>query len=243
MTKTSVIIPYFNHWDLVHSRLAEFYKFIWNKYDIEIILINDASTELDCVTGVKFWQGVFNKEKKILRYHENKENGGFGYSMNTGMRLAKGDIFILYSNDVIMLGDWLGCTIEKLGDSHQKVLLGGEVVNSPAGWNEVSVGQHNVYFPYANGWLLAFRRELFDSGIKFDVTAFKRFDYEDVDLSTQAREVGYNLIALNSPFLKHMGGATIYSLGIDRQAITRKNRELFIAKWQDKFLKLGIRYD
>lgn len=237
----SIVMPYFNRWDLCHSRLAEFYKFFLNKYDIEIVMINDASTEKDCASGVKFWQGVFNRgEKKILRYHENDENLGFGGSMNMGMRLAHGDIMCLYSNDVVMTGDWLGSALNLLGESNQKVLLGGEVLNGTTGWNEFTVGHKQVYFPYANGWLLMFWDK---DRLKFDTKTFGKFDVEDIDFSTQAREMGYNLVALNSPYLRHIGGATIWQLHPDRQEYTTKNIQKFIAKWQDKFLKLGIPYE
>ena len=188
----SFIIPYFNHWDLCHQRLAEFYKFIYHKYDIEIILINDTSTDSDCETGVKFWQGVYNSEKKILRYHRNEVNGGFGYSMNVGTKLAKGDWICLYSNDVIMSGDFLVKLFELNGDNHGNILFGGEVINYPAGWNEFQAsGNRSIYLPYANGWFLMFGK---DDRLKFDVETFGKFDFEDMDLSTQARGMGYNLV-------------------------------------------------
>lgn len=239
----SFIIPYYNHWELCHQRLAEFYKFILNKYDIEIVLVNDASTETDCVTGVKFWQGVFNGDgNKVLRYHANKENSGFGASMNVGMQLARGRYICLYSNDVVMKGDFVGQLLAKLGENPHS-LISGEVISYPAGWNEFQVSNgKNVYFPYANGWMLAFERSLYEKGIYFDIEAYGKYDYEDVDLSTQARELGYNLIALNTPLLQHIGGATIYSLGVNRQEQTQINRQNFIEKWKSKFLQLGIEY-
>ena len=51
------------------------------------------------------------------------------------------------------------------------------------------------------------------------------FDYEDLDISTTALYKGYELVALNLPYLKHMSGATIATLKVDRMAITTKNKE------------------
>src|SRR3990172_6779807 len=94
--KFSFVVPYFNKWGLTHRCLAEFYKFLLNE-DIEVILVDDASTDYDCTTGADWW----TKEVKSfpIKLHRNLENGGFGKSMNNGAEVATGDILVFYSND------------------------------------------------------------------------------------------------------------------------------------------------
>ena len=53
-------------------------------------------------------------------------------------------------------------------------------------------------------------------------------------MSTRFSEMGYNLSALNSRYLHHIGGATIGSLGVDRTKYTKEHRELYINKWKGR---------
>src|SRR3989304_616007 len=100
----SLIIPFFNRWDLTHRCLSDIYKFLPGE-NIEVVLINDASTEADCETGTAWWQKDV-KPFPIL-YHKNKENVGFGHSMNNGAKIANGDVLIFYSNDIVMSGNFI----------------------------------------------------------------------------------------------------------------------------------------
>ena len=83
----SLIIPFFNRWDLTHRCLSDIYKFLAGE-NIEVVLINDASTEADCETGTAWWQKDV-KPFPIL-YHKNKENVGFGKGCNIGAKEASG---------------------------------------------------------------------------------------------------------------------------------------------------------
>jgi GT2 family glycosyltransferase len=100
---TSIILPYYNHWDLTFARLNDIYKH--SPLDrIEVILVNDCSTLPECRFGAGHWQSL-----KIYptKYIENKENLGFGGSINKGVKGAEGDILIFLSNDVIIVGKYL----------------------------------------------------------------------------------------------------------------------------------------
>src|SRR4030042_5050974 len=94
----SIVMPYFNRWDLTHARLMELYRFA-PEY-CEIVLVDDASTEAEPGNGVKWWmESGFIKHK--IRYYRNKENVGFGTSLNNGAKLAYGKYLIFLSNDVV----------------------------------------------------------------------------------------------------------------------------------------------
>ena len=111
------------------------------------------------------------------------------------------------------------------------------MVDWPAGWNEFSVNGSKIVIPYLGGWLLACTKDAWVDLGGFD-PLYGRFDYEDLDISTTALYKGYELVALNLPYLKHMSGATIATLKVDRMAITTKNKEKYIAKWQDRLLQI-----
>jgi GT2 family glycosyltransferase len=224
----SIIIPFFNNWQLTHQRLMDCHKFLPD--DAEIILVNDASTETDCDGGVAFWQKAENRQK--IRYVKNKKNLGFGGSMNRGAKFAKGEILVFLSNDVIITGNFVE-QIKNEIDADEDILIGGRIIYFDSGWNVVS----NVIFPYCEGWLLACTQKVWDNLGGFD-PRYAPFDYEDVDLSATAIEQGYRLVGLNSPYLKHLGGQTA-NYNEKRLAITYRNRELFHEKWIDKVELIG----
>lgn len=227
----SIIMPFFNRWDLTHARMFELYKFAPD--NCEIILVDDASTEDMIDSGVAWWQKkIFPdmSDGRKIRYHKNVQNLGFGGSMNAGAKLAKGDILVFLSNDVVMSGDIISEIKVKVDNT---VFLGGEIIAFDSGWNTLDVEGNKIIIPYCNGWLLACTVEVWNAIGGFDLR-YGKYDYEDIDISLTALSLGYNLVALNSSFAKHIGGATIYALNPDRMKQTLVNKELFKIKWQDK---------
>ena len=230
--KASVVLPYFNHWDLTHARMMELFKYA--PINTEIVMVNDASTHEDCRSGAGWWQQRAGRHEIV--YVENKENLGFGGSHNEGAKASTGDILAFLSNDVIVRVDFVTPIIESLKDN-SNALIGGRIVYWPGGWNEFEFEGRKMVVPYCEGWLLACTREIWNNMRGFDVETFGKFDYEDIDLSMNALSHGYELLALSFPphALHHISGVTIAGLGIDRMKITEKNREKFIKKWQPKF--------
>lgn len=224
---TSIVIPFFGKWPLVMARLHELHLHAPN--GCEIILINDCTPNNDFEGNVAWWQ---HNHRLNVRYLKNKENLGFGGSMNRGASKADGEVLVLLSDDVIVAGDFITPIINKLSVS-PKTLIGGQIIDWPAGWNEFGVNGSKVVIPYLGGWMLACTKTAWGELGGFD-PIFGKFDYEDVDLSTRALELGYELYSLNSGFLRHLSGVTVSSLGVDRQSITEKNRTVYIAKWKDR---------
>jgi GT2 family glycosyltransferase len=228
----SFIVPYLNKWGLTHRCLAEFYKFLAGER-FEVVLVDDGSTDVECLTGLKWWLDLQRPFPITAVKHEN--NLGFGKSMNDGADAAIGEILIFYSNDVRMEKNILP-DLRDLINMDRNVLIGNEVIYYPAGWNEFELDGKKFIIPYANGWFLACTREVWTNLGGFDYELFGRFDYEDVDLSTRAYELGYNVVALNSRSLVHAHqGSTVSSLNVDRLKVTQKNREKYFNKWKDKF--------
>lgn len=241
MAKFSIIVPFYNRYDLTHRCLSDIYKFLYGE-DIEVILINDASIETDCASGVAWWQKQVDKTFPIL-YHTNSENGGFGKSMNNGAKIANGDVLIFYSNDIVCSGNFIP-ELRQLLSRDDKVLIGNEVIWFPGGWNEFDIEGKHIVIPYANGWFLACTREVWINLGGFDWKTFGRMDYEDVDVSTRAIELGYNIVALNSKKIVHAHqGSTVDTLKIDRMAHTKQNRIKFIAKWADRLTDIALRLE
>lgn len=216
----SVIIPFYNHIDLVHSRMNEFMKFI-PPNDIEIILIDDDSTEnVDGI--VAFWQKQVGFHK--IRYFKNEKNMGFGYSMNKGADKAKGDILVFLNSDVIIYSDFVS-EVSYLTAGDDKVLIGGQLMDFDTGWNRFKSG----VVPYLNCWIMACTRTAWEELGGFD-PRYGIGDFEDVDLCVTAVQKGFQLIPLTKSTLVHMGGQS-FGYSPEREKRTRANRQKFMEKW------------
>jgi len=195
----------------------------------EIVLVNDASPDDSFEGNLAWWQ---NLKKHEVKYVKNPENLGFGGSMNRGAKKATSEFLIFLSNDVQVSGDFVSPVIQSLTENPER-LVGGRIIDWPAGWNEFNTPQGKVVVPWLEGWLLAATRTGWEELGGFD-PIFGKFDVEDLDLSTRAAEIGYELVPLNLAFLRHMSGVTINSLNIDRMKITEENKAKYIEKWGNR---------
>ena len=228
----SIIIPFLNMWNLTHARIMEIHKFL--PENVEVILINDASTDTDCERGVAFWQKADTRQE--IRYAKNKENLGFGGSMNKGAKMAKGDILVFLSNDVVITNNFMPEITNRIAEN-EDILIGGRIIYWDAGWNQLESKGKKFVTPYAEGWLLACTRKVWDNLGGFDLL-YGKYAFEDIDLSTTAILLGYKLVGLNSIHLNHLGAQTAKYTD-ERMQITIDNKEKYIKKWQDRFDELS----
>jgi GT2 family glycosyltransferase len=203
----SIVIPHFDKTELTNQLVLSLRKYCGRKVDI--LVIDDGSKE-----------EYRNKDCTIGRVNENM---GFLYASRTGLSVARGDIKILINNDVEITGDFVPL-VEKQIKSSPLSLVGNELIDWDSGWNTFN----GKVFPYLAGYFLAASKEIWDD-ISFD-SRFAPNDFEDVDLSTQAYSLGYPVIALNSPFIKHMGAGTL-GYSPEREKLTRRNQKKFEKKW------------
>jgi len=223
-------MPFYNHWNLCHARLFELYRYA--PENVEIIVIDDASPEEEGQNGISWWQHDTDHHK--IRFYRNKENLGFGGAMNNGAKIAlkyDAEILCFLSNDVVVSGDFITPIVD-IVNNNPKVLIGNEVISYNAGWNTFG----NIVVPWVNGWFVACTAEAWKEIGGFD-PIYGKYTYEDIDISTTAKMLGYELVALNSPFLKHLGAQTA-TYTDERMKITQHNREVYIQKWEGKLDKI-----
>ena len=90
--KLTVIIPVYNQEKLVIKALDS----IPTRDDIEIIVIDDKSTDKTYANVLRYL--FHNKDKNILLL-QNEENKGVGYTVNKGYDNAKGEYIVLLGSD------------------------------------------------------------------------------------------------------------------------------------------------
>jgi GT2 family glycosyltransferase len=143
------------------------------------------------------------------------------------LKEADADIICLVSNDVRILKDYV--IVEKtIRAKEHRILSGGKYYNVSTGWNDFD----GRIFPYVEGWLLTTTKEGWKELGYFD-ERFAPNDFEDVDLSTTAISLGYNLGQITpdgGEILRHEGAQTI-SYGSPREELTKRNKEKFRQKW------------
>ena len=197
--------------------------------DFEVILVNDASPDIDCRSGAAWWQKQTSKFK--IKYVENKENLGFGGSHNQGAKAASGNILIFLSNDVVISGDFLQ-QIESIMDTYkEEVIIGGRVLYFDTGWNTITIKGKPSIVPYPEGWLIACTKKMWRRYGGWDVESYGKFDYEDVDLGAWAIYNEVPVIELNLPHLLHLADQSIRKVYPNREEYTLKNGKIFRDKW------------
>lgn len=219
MTSVSIVIPAFNHYDLLHQVLFDIYK---NCNSVnEVVVVNDASTETDVITGLDWWKHGGMLPVREIRSQTNK---GFLLSANVGLMKATGDIKILLSTDVRVKGDLVQAVSLALKENPKR-LVGGIIYSQDTGWNKFG----KKIFPYVEGWLLATIADGWEALGYLDAIYVPN-DFEDVDLSTKALSMGYELVTVPEGTAIHMGGGSI-GYSPEREALTKINQRKFKDKW------------
>lgn len=223
MYKISIVIPIYRRWDLASELLRGLHRHEKHNID-EVVIVDDNSKDQDVNAGIE----VLSKILPITVL-QNEENIGFTLSSNRGLEYAsrnfaqRGVVFLI-SSDVSIFGEFIEQSIEIL-DSPRRTLLGHKLLSHDTGWNTFD----GRTFGYLEGYFLACTPDGWRDLGYFDPN-YAPYDFEDVDISQNARSRGYKLIPLNSPVIKHLGGGSI-GYNPDRQKITERNREYFRYKW------------
>jgi GT2 family glycosyltransferase len=215
MNKTSIVIPVYNHWDLVENLIADLEKFEIDNID-EVVICDNGSEE----------QRVL-KSGLPIKYLRSEKNLGFTLASNFGLKkVRQGDdrMVFLISTDVRIYSKFIDRASDILFGA-QPALLGNRHITFDSGWNTFD----GITFDYLEGWFLGATSEGWRYLGYFD-EAYSPFDYEDIDLSTTAKQKGYKLVSLNNPNIIHLGAQTI-GFNPEREAITIRNKEYFRKKW------------
>lgn len=91
MPKVSVIIPCFNSDKFLERALRSCFDQMFEKNDIEIIVINDGSSDNTHFISQQFYDSI--------TYINNIENLGLPYSLNVGIRMSKSQFVIRLDSD------------------------------------------------------------------------------------------------------------------------------------------------
>ncbi|BDQ12538.1 MAG: glycosyltransferase family 2 protein [Chitinophagaceae bacterium] len=119
----SVIIPCFNHGKYINEAI-ESIKLDESNYSIEIIIVDDGSTDLNTIQKLEVLQ---NKGFTVIK----QENGGPAKARNTGITIAKGKYILPIDADNKIKIDYINKSIPFLEANDYDI-----VYAKPIFWNE-----------------------------------------------------------------------------------------------------------
>ncbi|MDE2589642.1 MAG: glycosyltransferase family 2 protein [Patescibacteria group bacterium] len=205
----SIVIPNYNGGHLLETNIPKVLDAVagYKKGSIEIIIPDDASTDY----SLHVIHELIHKNKhkhSTIRYVENKKNKGFSGNVNSGVKLATGDILILLNTDVIPHKGFLepllehfidekvfgvGCVDESI-EGNAVVLRGRGVGAWKRGFlvhRAGSVEKTNTL--WVSGGSSAFRKSIWDriGGLN---ELYNPYYWEDIDLSFRAQKAGYSVL-------------------------------------------------
>lgn len=226
--KISIIIPGYNKVDYTIMCLKALKKHTPEELDYEVIVVDDCSIEkLEDVLP----ETVPEEIKHNLRILRNKENLGFGQSVNKGVREAKGNIIVLLNNDAFVTKGWLEAFLSTL-DRDDAGIIGGKYLYPDGtiqhaggvfyyGEEEKTFIPYHIYrgfrgnfpgvnkrrhFKFVSFACVMMRRQLFESLGGLD-EAFEN-SCEDVDFCLRAIENGYSVLYEPKSVVYHLECST-----------------------------------
>jgi GT2 family glycosyltransferase len=184
---------------------------------LEIIFVDNGSTD----GSVEFVQGMFTNDAR-LKIIQNTANLGWSPANNQGMRIAKGEIIVCVSNDMIVEANWIKEIVKVMeADKH----IGMVQCNSLSMWDRSTPDSGMNYLDrfgysysyasskinyevfFAEGMAFAIKREVINKVGVFDDYFF--MEYDDMDLSWRARLGGYKIFFVPTAKVYHARGGTV----------------------------------
>jgi GT2 family glycosyltransferase len=232
--RVSIVIPSYNTRDLVLKnipKVIEAWKNQSNKI-IEIIVVDDASPD----DSAKVIKENFS-EVRLIRH---KKNRGFSSAVNTGVRMAKGNLVALLNTDVIPSHDFLVATFPLFDNKKVFAVSLHEEGYSWAksdfsngylmhGQGEFVNSTHASF--WASGGSAVFRREYWVKLGGMDEKIFSPLYWEDIDLSYRAVKRGLQVLWEPKATVVHKHESTVSQLSKTYvQRIRERNELLFIWK-------------
>jgi glycosyltransferase involved in cell wall biosynthesis len=204
--KYSFIIPVFNRPQEVKDLLESFTKLDF-KNDFEIVLVEDGSTE----TSEKVVK-EFSEILSISYYF--KQNSGPGDSRNFGMKMAKGNYFIILDSDCVLPSHYLSAVDSFLNTTYDDCFGGADAAHDSFTPLQKAINYTMTSFFTTGGIrgnknsITKFEPRSFNMGISkevFEKTGgfAKIHPGEDPDLSQRILKLGYKTTFLENAFVYH----------------------------------------
>ena len=216
--RVSVIIVNWNGREFLKDCLASVFAQTFDRF--EVIVVDNGSTD-----GSAEWVEANYPRVRLLRLSSNL---GFCGGNNAGVRIARGEFFLLLNNDTVVDRDWLApfyatidsdpriaaCDSQVLYESERQTIWSAGATYTIAGTanfraqgapgSELPNGPQEVFSAVACSAI--YRRSVWDEIGGLDEAFFA--GYEDVDWGFRARLRGYRIVNVPASRVYHKVSAT-----------------------------------
>lgn len=202
----SIIIPVYNRPDEIKELLESLLISDFNK-PYEIVIVEDGSS-IPCKNEMEEFKNKLN-----ISYYF-KENSGPGDSRNFGMKMAKGDYFIIFDSDCIIPTHYLSAVEKELTNNYVDCFGGSDAALDTFSSIQKAINFAMTSFLTTGGIrggsekISKFQPRSFNMGIsKKAFETSKGFGNihpgEDPDLSIRLWKLGYNTRLFSKAFVYH----------------------------------------
>lgn len=211
MEKISVILPCYimndQHIELTKNAVASL-------GDVELIVIDDASP-----MGGGYLRSIADI------YVRNKENLGYGRSVNRGLRLAQSNLICISNNDIRISPNWQDVAREVLQDKdvyscHFRMINYDEAFT----YGDKVIKEGKERWCHASFFVINKKRWLLYYDEEYKNT------YDDYDYFQTVRKAGFKQAYTNKAIFQHVHSATIPHI-VGQAEVTKKNYKYFKEKW------------
>ena len=247
----SIIVPVYNHFEHTYNCLKSLSE-LKDEASFEIIVVDDCSND-ETQKSIKKISGI--------KYHRQKQNGGFIESCNTGTSLAKGEYLMFLNNDTLVHQGWLDALLRVFNHysdaglvgsklvypNHQLQEAGGIIFSDASGWNygRLEDPKHPAFnhvreVDYCSGASILIQKKLFVEQGSFD-QRYKPAYYEDTDLAFTIRNIGKKVYYQPASVVTHFEGissGTDLTQGMKKYQVI--NQEKFKQKWATQLAKQQV---
>lgn len=234
--KVSIVIPSWNSERQLLENLPSVYQAA-KEVGAEIVVVDDASSYDHSVK-------VLKDQGDKIRFYQNPTNRGFSYTVNRGVRLARGKIVVLLNTDVRPAKDcFVNCQKAFRDKSVFAVTFNSGEAWAGGKWDrglfehfKVEPSQDNNHTAnpslWASGGQAAFDRAKWMELGGMDLL-YKPFYWEDVDLGYRAWKRGWRIVWDPSSHCVHDHQKSVIASNFSPEfvrATAQRNQFLFIWK-------------
>lgn len=231
----SIVIPNWNGKELLAKNFASVMEAKKNKANkiLEVIVVDNGSSD----DSIKYLKDTYDDEVRIIAH---KVNRGFATAVNTGARMARGELICLLNNDVLPEKDFL-VSVQKLFEEkkvfavslHEKGYGGAKAMFTDGFIGHQGLAESPTVREsfWANGGSGVFRRSVWMELKGMDDDLLSPFYWEDIDLCYRAQKRGYSILWDPKARVVHEHESSMKKLNPKYvQRIRERNQLLFIWK-------------
>jgi len=230
----SIIIPVYNCLKYLRECIESVFKYTDN---YELIIIDNASygPTRDYI-----------KSLNNVRVITNKENRGFAYACNQGVKIAKYKYYCLLNSDTVVTPNWLSKLMMGFNQPNAGIVT-PTTTYCPATQSLFKKPKDNISIDEIiklsftlkegyqeiidlQGFCYLIKKEVIDKIGVFDWKNFPIGGAEEVDFNLRARKAGFRLYWVKQSFVHHYRHKTFEEMKIDKHIITKSNLEVLRKK-------------